>query len=365
MRGRIQPTPKSHRTKARPDEGSGEGEKDEPDGWARTRLGGFEAMRALGLTPALAAAVAGVSRATLSRWRARRRLGFALVRRRGPRATRRPSLALLDEVARWVRMLHGQVGAECLQHLVPGVSRRQAARVKRATLTALERERVDSTTRVTVTRPGVVRGFDAVHVRTTAGTAYVLPSADAAVPYRTSVAVTTRYDGDSVARAVEEDIGKHGAPLVWRVDRASAHRCPQVGEVLARHGVLVLHGPPRHPSYYGQLERMNRDHRGWLDALGLLDPELLAEEVERMRVTLNAVLPRRSLQWRTAQQVWGQRPALDVDRAGFREEVRARAARLALSDEKLRAYDGLVDRLAIEAALTSRGLLKCERGGWC
>ena len=110
---------------------------------------------------------------------------------------------------------------------------------------------------------------------------------------------------------------------------------------------------------------MNRDHDGWLEVLGPLDLERLAEEVERMRVTLNAVLPRRSLQWRTAEQVWGQRPALDVDRAGFCEEVRERLARLALSDEKLRAYDGPVDRLAIEAALTNRGLLECERGGWC
>jgi len=185
------------------------------------------------------------------------------------------------------------------------------------------------------------------------------------VPYRTSVAVSAKYDGEAVARALEEDVEQNGAPLIWRVDRASVHRCPQVREVLDGHGILVLHGPPRHPRYYGQLERMNRDHREWLEALGPLDPARLAEEVERMRATLNAVLPRRSLHWRTAAQVWGQRPALDVDRAGFRDEVRERAARLALSHAGLRAYDGLVDRLAIEAALTSRGLLKCDRGGWC
>jgi hypothetical protein len=110
---------------------------------------------------------------------------------------------------------------------------------------------------------------------------------------------------------------------------------------------------------------MNRDHRGWLQALGPLDPERLAEEVERMRVTLNAVLPRRSLQWRTAAEVWRARPALAVDRVDFREEVLERVARLALSKPGLMAYDGLAERLAIEGALTRRGLLKCERGGWC
>jgi hypothetical protein len=365
MRGRIQPTPKSHRPKARPDEGSGDGDNDEPDGWARTRLRGVEAMRALGLSSELSAAVAGVSGATVLRWRARQRRGSWLVYPRGPRSQRPASPGLLAEVERWVRHLHGQVGAECLQRLVPGVSRRMAARVKRATLTALERERVEAAVRVTVARPGVVRGFDAVHVRTTAGKAYLLPSADAAVPYRTSVAVSASYDGDSVARALEDDIGKHGAPLVWRMDRASVHRCPQVREVFDRHGILVLHGPPRHPRYYGQLERMNRDHRGWLAAVGLLDPERLVEEAQRMLAALNAAVPRRSLGWRTAEQTWRERPALTIDRSDFLEDVRDRAARLGLSQPGLRAYDGLVDRLAIEAALMSRGLLKCQRGGWC
>jgi hypothetical protein len=49
---------------------------------ARTRLRGVEVMTALGLAPVLAAAVAGVSRVALSRWRARRRRGFPLVHRR-------------------------------------------------------------------------------------------------------------------------------------------------------------------------------------------------------------------------------------------------------------------------------------------
>jgi transposase len=365
MRGRIQPTPKSRRPKAHRGEDEGDAEKDEPDGWARVRLRGVEAMRALGLTPGLAAAIAGVSRATVSRWRGRRRRGGCLVYPRGPRSQRPSSPGLLAEVERWVRQLHGQVGAECLQRLVPGVSRRQAARVKHATLTALERERVEAAVRVTVACPGVIRGFDAVHVRTTVGRAYVLPSADAAVPYRTSVAVSPTYDGDSVARALDEDVGRNGAPLVWRVDRASVHRCPQVRELLESHGILVLHGPPRHPRYYGQLERMNRDHRGWLAALGPLDLELLAEEAHRMLAALNAAVPRRSLGWRTAGEVWRERPVLTIDRSGFLEDVRERTAQLALSQPGLTAYDGLVDRLAIEGALTSRGLLKCERGGWC
>jgi len=219
-------------------------------------------------------------------------------------------------------------------------------------------------------RPARANGASPANGRPRAGHAGgAATAATAAVgraPMKHSFTIPSDFTAcNDIQLRIMEDVEQNGAPLIWRVDRASVHRCPQVREVLDGHGILVLHGPPRHPRYYGQLERMNRDHREWLEALGPLDPARLAEEVERMRATLNAVLPRRSLHWRTAAQVWGQRPALDVDRAGFRDEVRERAARLALSHAGLRAYDGLVDRLAIEAALTSRGLLKCDRGGWC
>lgn len=364
MRGRVQPRPKGQRPKARP-EAASEAADDEPDGRVRQALHGVEAMTDLGLDARLAAAVAGVSSTTVRRWRQRQRLGQPPICRRGPGPRAATSSGLATDVEQCVRRLRGQVGAECIRRLVPGVSRRVAARLKQQTLTALERERVAAAVRVTVTRPGIVRGFDAVHVQTRRGRAYMLPSADAAVPYRTSVAVSVRYDGPSVARALREDMARHGAPLVWRMDRASVHRCPEVCEVLAAHGVLVLHGPPRHPRYYGQLERMNRDHRGWLAAAGLLEPEALAEEAERMLAALNGAVPRRSLGWRTAEQAWRERPALAVDRWEFLAEVRDRAARLALSRPEVTAYDGLIHRLAIEAALTSRGLLKCERGGWC
>ena len=50
--------------------------------------------------------------------------------------------------------------------------------------------------------------------------------------------------------------------LVVRMDRAKAHRAPRVTALLDAHKVLVLHGPPRYPRFYGQLERQNREHAG-------------------------------------------------------------------------------------------------------
>src|SRR5262249_3898734 len=158
-----------------------------------------------------------------------------------------------------------------------------------------------------VTEPGVVRGFDQMHVRTTEGPHVLLFSADGAVSYRTSVALAEHYDAASVASAVRRDFAANGPPLVWRADRAKSHDAPAVRAVLDDAKVLLLHGPPRHPQYYAQLERQNREHRAWLDALGVLDPDALAVEAERMLETLNAAWPRCTLRWRTASAVWRER----------------------------------------------------------
>jgi len=54
-----------------------------------------------------------------------------------------------------------------------------------------------------------------------------------------------------------------------RMDRASSHDTFAVHEVLREHEVLLLHGPPRYPQYYGQHERQNREHQAWLAHSGL------------------------------------------------------------------------------------------------
>ena len=169
-----------------------------------------------------------------------------------------------------------------------------------------------------------------------------------------------------MAAAVAADFEANGAPLVWRVDRAKAHATPEVLDVLNAHKVLVLHGPPHLPRYYGQLERQNREHRAWLNGvcpdLGL---EHLTAECEQMRWAFNELVPRRTLGWKTAAAVWRTCTRPVVDRAELLDEVRERRCRLE-EDEAIRGgHPGLAERIAIEAALTQRGLLKLKKGGWC
>ena len=90
---------------------------------------------------------------------------------------------------------------------------------------------------------------------------YLLVAADAAVCFRTSIASRPSYDSAAVAEVLDRDMVEHGAPLVYRMDRASVHRTAGVLELLRSRQVLLLHGPPHHAQYYGQLERQNREHR--------------------------------------------------------------------------------------------------------
>lgn len=303
-------------------------------------------MSAVGL--ATAAEAVGVDRGTLRRWRWRHWRGLPLAGRRGPRALPIPEAAYTQATAR-VRQLRGVVGVEALRHGCPGLTRRGAAHIKAQTCAAMERERRARAAHVEVSAPGVLRGFDSMEL---GRTGHLLVSGDGAIPYRTSWTVVPRYDGASVARALADDFDRNGAPLVLRFDRARQHDVAAVREVLTRHGVLPLHGPARHPQYYGQLERLNRDQRAWLRGdSGAVTRSTLDDMME----SLNNLWPRRRLGWTTAAQEWSTRPAIDIDRVKLRREVEETCRGLvARGDVK----PSLGWRLAVEQTLARRGLLR-------
>ncbi|MBL8111888.1 MAG: helix-turn-helix domain-containing protein [Acidobacteria bacterium] len=318
----------------------------------RDRLWQAQSMMQGGLPRALAARVVGISASRLRRLSRRLLAGGPL---RLPRRTV-PDPASQSRVVEIVRNLKGLPGAASLAHSVPGVSRRQAADLKRNTLTLVEIERKRRCHTVRVVAPGIVRGFDQLVLDSTRGRYCALISADASVPYRTDAFLAHRYDELSVAAAVERDFATNGPPLVWRIDRAKAHDAPSVRRVLERFHVLPLHGPPHHPAYYGQLERQNREHRAWLGQL-IADPADLPDALERMIFLLNTHWHRPTLRWMTAEQAWQARPHLHLDRHSFRAEVTRRAVHL---EHRLTARGGsadLAERLAIEQELAYRELL--------
>jgi len=349
------------------------GSNEEADGVRPGRLEPLEQvarLRRAGLRPGLVATLVGRSESTLRRWSARSRRGLSVIARRGParqRPLRERDPDQAERLEELVRQSRGQLGAEALRRGLPGVSRRDAGALKATVLTALERERKAAAGHVRVTVAGVVRGFDAMHCPTSTGMRYALCAGDSAVPYTTSVAVAEHYDGASVKRALVADFEQNGVPLVLRLDRHSSHRCPEVRGLLDALGVLVLHGPPQHPRFYGQLERQNRDRRAWLDSCECLSPAELVSELERCRVILNSTWRRRTLGWCTAEECWRVRPIFSVDRSALRAEVAERDARwrerLAQQPEGVRAE--LAWRLAVADTLTSHDWLRLESRGGC
>jgi hypothetical protein len=231
----------------------------------------------------------------------------------------------------------------------------------------MERERLREQTRVHVSQPGILRGFDAMSSRRSHSTHTVLVSADGCIPYRTSVLAVATYDDDAVARALEADLDLHEAPLVWRVDRAKAHRTTRIEAILDAHGILALHGPARCPTYYGQQERQNKDHRVWLDHVAPDSVPQLQDTAQEMIDALNNRWPRATLGWQTPATLWNMRPKLSVDRAAFRDQVNDKLARIRrrLDQQGRRLPLHLPERLAIEQTLTAHGLLRLEPRGWC
>lgn len=351
LHGQRRPGPRTRRARR-----SGEPDDAEPEP-RQDILDRVDRMHRLGQTLARGARLAGVDPSTLRRWRTRCARG----------AWRRRCLpcSLTARAEQLVRQMNGLIGAAALSHAVVGLSRRQAARIKCTTLTLLERERQHTLTRMSVLAAGLIRGLDAMHLSGEGKKCYALVCADAAIPYRTSITTGAHYDAGLVARALQHDIDAHGAPLILRADRARAHDSPLVRKVLEEHQVLMLHGPPRYPCFYGQLERQNREHRAWLDALGDPHGEAMQALLERMIYCLNTLWPRRSLNWRTAAEAWGTKSNILIDRQSFQEEVQNRARHLGRHIDLRAKPADLVERLAIEQTLENLGYLQRQIGGWC
>lgn len=365
LQGRIRASGRQRRLRSSSRSGTDGAEESDPEATRRRQLAGADAMREMKLAAPFTAAIAGVGASTLRRWRARRRCGLPVLS--GRRRCRRGAvigIAAVQSATLLVRRLRGLIGAESLARSV-GLSRRAAAHIKALTLTALERERKAGLRRLMIAMPGVLRGMDAMQFPGLRRARYALIAADGAVPYRTSLTVGPRYDAGLVTRALASDLERHGAPLVYRLDRARAHDAPAARAVLAAHRVLVLHGPPRYPCYYGQLERQNREHRAWLRAGPLPDDAALEPCLTEMLEGVNRLWRRRTLGWQTAAEAWSARPPLTVDRQALHEEVQDRAQAIARRLAGRGQPADLAERLAIEQTLTRMGYMRQEIGGWC
>jgi len=357
LRQAVQGRPRSHCPRG------GRSDSEDND-VAECRLEAATQMLLSGVVLSVVALVLGVAICTLRRYARRAAAGEVLVSRRGPAPRACVDSTLVADVTTLLDETRGRMGAVCLSKKTGG-SRRICARIKRGVLTDREQNRKQSSLQVRVSKPGIMRSFDQLYVYINGIRRILLICADACVPYRTTISLVSRYDAVSVARVIARDIIRYGAPLFWRMDRAKSHMTRLVMEVLEHWGVLPLFGPPRHPGFYGQMERMNLEHRGWLR----LGPELttsnIGYELSEMCRVLNEVMIRPTLHYRSAAELWGERQTPLIDRTQLREEVYDLAVSIyhELHDQKDALW--LSWRRAIETKMTQMGLLTIRRGQWC
>ena len=301
---------------------------------------------------ARAATLLGLASQTFRRWLGRLAAREPIVKARGgsPRSATPEAEARVREL---VETLHGLPGAASLAKSADGISRRRAAQIKSEVLTDMERERKSACARVEVSIPGVIRGFDAMHL----ANGYALIAADSCVPLRTTARLVPVYDAEYVAAVLDDDFATYGAPLVLREDRARCHTAPAVMSVLEHYGVILLQGPAYYPRYYGQLERQNREHRAWLSWLEEETSPTQAD-LDRMKSAFNELWLRPKLGWRSAAECWRQRIPINEDRGELRLDVDRRAATLRARNVE----PTLAMRLAIEQALHTRGHLRVTSG---
>lgn len=353
LHGKRQPGTRARRKR----ESSAQSDNDPEPEPHRHLIKTVDRMKQLGVTIGHAALLLGVDAATLRRWRHPADAKCA---------ERKAEPQLIERTEQLVRDMHGLIGASALSHSVLGVTRRAAARIKMRTLTVMEQERKSGLTHVQISDPGLVRGMDAMYFTTDCGPRYALIAADAAVPYRTTFAISDHYDSALVTTLLARDIEKHGAPLVLRVDRAKAHETPAVRSLLEQHQILLLHGPPRYPRFYGQLERQNREHRAWLEALAEPLGSSMEALIARMLWCLNTLWRRPTLNWSTAAERWNARKPIDAQiRCTFREEVDNRTQSIACKLNRRGQSADLAERLAIEQTLEHMGYLHRQTGAGC
>ena len=362
---KVQIAALSHAVRERRSASHPEGREDPEDGEVEGLLLIATAeMRMGGVCMAVIALVLGRAVRTLRRYEWRARRGMPLSRRRGPGPSGPPGQDLVELVKQEVRATRGLMGAACLA-LKTGTSRRQAAAIKDRELTEMERERKGWSLSVRVSGPGVMRSFDQLYVRVDGEKMVLLICADSCVPYRTTIALVERYEGPTVAAVIALDIERHGPPFFWRMDRALQHMTDDVNGVFDEWGVLPLFGPPRYPRFYGQMERMNREHRSWLDAGPALTTGNIGHELGEMGRALNEEIIRPILGYRTAAAGWGERELPQLDRVQLKEEVMYAAADMRFEVAEERDADLLSWRRAIERVMIGKGLMTIGRGTGC
>jgi len=304
--------------------------------------------------------------ATLRAWRQ----GWARDRLRAARPGRpaRSGTAGEREGARTIiEQLGPHMSAAELWRLSAGISRREAGRLLADYRRRYRQQHARHEHRLTWHRWGGVWTVDFTQAPCVVGDVgrWILVVRDVAGKEILAVTAVTGERVREVLPVLRELFGRHGAPLVLKMDNGSAFISAAMQAFLDAHAVALLYSPPRTPQYNGTGEAGNT----WvkIDALwsAIRHDRAGAWAEADLQHALARSLRRAAL--RETSRPLDRRPLCPAARLAFQDALR-RARAKGQQCLGLPAYDGLrrldkakLDRQAIPEALEKTGYLTVTR----
>jgi transposase InsO family protein len=318
------------------------------------------------------AASIGLSPRTLSAWRNRRSHDRLTPRPRGRRSTR-SSRDERNAVVHFINDRGPCVGLPTLRAAFPTMRRAELADRLAHYRTACRRLFRTDRSRLTWLRSGAVWAMDFVQASELIDGRFpfLLSIMDLASRYTLLWSPVPHEDAATVLTHLDELFTEHGAPLVLKCDNGPAFLSDTIKTFLTDWLVAALYSPARRPQYNGSCERNNgclkcQSHHA--AALVGHSDWWSTEDTAAARATLNATIRPWGHTGPTPDERWQSRELLsDAERTSFRTVVATnqREVRLEMNyplDVVLAHYpQAAVDRIAIQRALVSQGLLKVSR----
>ena len=314
----------------------------------------------------------GLSRQTLSRWRAEWREERLLTKPIG-RPAERPETWKRNLVIGVLWVFGPSITEEALSRMFPTISRAELRELRWRAMTVGKKRYGQIIAALRWQKPGRIWALDFAEppVPVDGMYKYILVARDLASGKQLLALSAPRCDAETVIAALAALFLEHGPPLVIKWDNGSAFIAEATRAFLKERGVIPLFSPPRLPSYNGSCEAgigglKNRAH---LESARQDRPgEWTCDDVEAARELANETARPRGASGPTPNEASARRTKITVEeRERFQEIVneereRERAARGILLPFALsKKEQNSIDRKAIGHALVRCDLLLIRR----
>jgi transposase InsO family protein len=173
-----------------------------------------------------------------------------------------------------------------------------------------------------------------------------------------------------VANLLEALFVEHGAPLVIKCDNGSPFLTPEIHQLLARHGAVLLRSPPEYPRYNGACEAgvgslKTRAHH--IAARNGRPGDWTCDDVEEARLQANETARPLGRGSPTPDELWSRRATVNLtERGTFRSTVRMFMREVIYDTNQppgpiMRRERAQMEREAVTRALMHHGYLTVAR----